>query len=99
MERGERMKRLMIILLIASLTQTIAVGQKKNGGQKKTADQKKAEIPKVPAPVSLDTAAPGAAQPDSQSLANAKWFEVFKDEKLQELIREALANNYDVREA
>jgi multidrug efflux system outer membrane protein len=40
-----------------------------------------------------------AATPDPQSLADLKWFELFKDEKLQELIREALTNNYDLREA
>lgn len=33
------------------------------------------------------------------SLADLKWFEVFKDEKLQELIRTALEQNYDLREA
>jgi multidrug efflux system outer membrane protein len=33
------------------------------------------------------------------SLANLKWFEVFKDEKLQELIRTALAKNFDLRDA
>jgi outer membrane protein, multidrug efflux system len=36
---------------------------------------------------------------DSQSIANLKWFEVFKDEQLQELIRTALAQNYDLRDA
>src|SRR5215211_7305391 len=36
---------------------------------------------------------------DPTSLADLKWFEVFKDEQLQELIREALAYNYDLREA
>ena len=40
-----------------------------------------------------------APTPDPQSLADLKWFELFKDEKLQQLIREALTNNYDVREA
>ena len=40
-----------------------------------------------------------ATQPDPQTLANLKWFEVFKDEKLQQLIHDALANNYDLREA
>jgi outer membrane protein, multidrug efflux system len=39
-------------------------------------------------------------QPSSPaSLADAKWFEVFKDEQLQNLIRTALEHNYDVREA
>ena len=33
------------------------------------------------------------------SLADLKWFEVFKDEKLQELIRTALERNYDLRDA
>jgi outer membrane protein, multidrug efflux system len=33
------------------------------------------------------------------SLADLKWFEVFKDEKLQELIRTALVKNYDLRDA
>jgi multidrug efflux system outer membrane protein len=40
-----------------------------------------------------------ATQPNSQSLANLKWFELFKDEKLQQLIHEALAHNHDLREA
>src|SRR5580698_8004397 len=33
------------------------------------------------------------------SLADLKWFELFKDEKLQDLIRAALAANYDLRDA
>ena len=40
-----------------------------------------------------------AAQPDAQTLANLKWFDVFKDEKLQDLIRDALTHNYDLRQA
>jgi multidrug efflux system outer membrane protein len=36
---------------------------------------------------------------DTQSIADLKWFEVFKDEVLQELIRTALAQNYDLRDA
>ena len=38
-------------------------------------------------------------QPDKLSLADMKWFELFKDEKLQQLIQDALTYNYDVREA
>jgi multidrug efflux system outer membrane protein len=37
--------------------------------------------------------------PQAASLADLKWFEVFKDEKLQELIRAALEQNYDLRDA
>src|SRR5262245_10640492 len=36
---------------------------------------------------------------DSASLADLKWFEVFKDERLQDLVRAALENNYDLRDA
>jgi multidrug efflux system outer membrane protein len=32
-------------------------------------------------------------------MADMKWFEVFQDQKLQDLIRDALSNNYDVRQA
>src|SRR5262245_31767490 len=40
-----------------------------------------------------------AAGTDPSSLADLKWFEVFKDEQLQELIRTAFVNNYDLRQA
>ena len=33
------------------------------------------------------------------SFADLQWFEVFKDDKLQELIRKALVQNYDLRDA
>src|SRR5580704_119367 len=38
-----------------------------------------------------------AAQPAVQSLGDEKWWEVFQDHDLQDLIRTALKNNYDVR--
>ena len=37
--------------------------------------------------------------PDAKSIADLKWFEVFSDEQLQDLIRTALAQNYDLRDA
>ena len=37
--------------------------------------------------------------PESASLADLKWFEVFHDQELQELIRVALKQNYDLRDA
>jgi len=40
-----------------------------------------------------------ATQPDRQTLADLKWFELFKDPKLQQLINDALASNYDLRQA
>lgn len=38
-----------------------------------------------------------AAKTDSASLADQKWWEVFQDKELQELIRTALQKNYDAR--
>jgi len=78
------MKRLVLSLLFVCTFQTYVVCQKY-------------QRPKVQTPTVFrgDT----ATQPDPQSLADLKWFELFKDEKLQELIKEALANNYDLREA
>jgi multidrug efflux system outer membrane protein len=40
-----------------------------------------------------------AAAPAAASLADLKWFEVFKDERLQEMVRTALVKNYDLRDA
>ena len=40
-----------------------------------------------------------SAAPAAASLADLKWFEVFKDERLQEMVRTALVKNYDVRDA
>src|SRR5437879_12515006 len=42
--------------------------------------------------------ASAAIAPDKQSIAELKWFEVFQDEQLQELIRTALTQNYDLRD-
>src|SRR5579871_1651525 len=36
---------------------------------------------------------------EAQSLADLKWFEVFKDKELQTLVRTALEQNYDLRAA
>jgi NodT family efflux transporter outer membrane factor (OMF) lipoprotein len=36
---------------------------------------------------------------EAESLADLKWFELFKDEQLQALIRRALVQNYDLRDA
>ncbi len=54
--------------------------------------------PSVPAPTSFRAPEP---LPPSQaaSLADLKWFEVFKDEELQRLVRTALEQNYDLRDA
>lgn len=44
--------------------------------------------------------APQPLPPDqAESFADLKWFEVFQDDKLQELIKTALVHNYDLRDA
>jgi outer membrane protein, multidrug efflux system len=52
--------------------------------------------PIVQPPSTFRGAGEAAAAPDPNSLADLKWFEVFKDQQLQELIRTALVNNYDL---
>ena len=78
------MKRLLATVLVTCVTCTAVVAQKYQRPQVQTPGAFRAD----PAP-----------QPDAQTLADLKWFDVFKDEKLQELIRAALSNNYDLREA
>lgn len=52
----------------------------------------------VPASHRSDTALPAApAATAAPSFGDMKWFELFRDEKLQELIRTALKDNYDLR--
>jgi multidrug efflux system outer membrane protein len=77
-------KRLILIAVIVSLLSGCMVGPK----------YRKPEV-KPPAVFRADP----AATPDANSLADLRWFEVFKDERLQELIRTALVQNYDLREA
>jgi multidrug efflux system outer membrane protein len=55
--------------------------------------------PTVKSPVVFRGTADPTAAPDPNSLADLKWFELFKDSQLQELIRTALVENYDIRDA
>jgi len=56
--------------------------------------------PKVNTPTVYRGVTPDqAANPDPKSLAQQKWWEVFQDEQLKELIRTALQQNYDLRRA
>ncbi len=56
------------------------------------------ERPNVPAPITFR--APEPLPPDqAASLADLKWFEVFKDPELQNLVRTGLSQNYDLRDA
>jgi outer membrane protein, multidrug efflux system len=54
--------------------------------------------PSTDAPASYRGLTPEeAAKTDSASLADQKWWEVFQDKELQDLIRTALQKNYDAR--
>ncbi|MBN9662982.1 MAG: efflux transporter outer membrane subunit [Acidobacteria bacterium] len=55
--------------------------------------------PDVSVPKGFRVPDPQPAASDAASLADAPWFEVFQDEQLQRLIREALVSNYDLRDA
>jgi outer membrane protein, multidrug efflux system len=78
------MKGLLAALVITCVVQTGAFGQAR---------------PQPPAQTPAAFRADPAPQPGKQSLADLKWFEIFQDQKLQDLIRDALANNYDLRQA
>ena len=78
--------RLLIGIVIVSLLIGCAVGPKYSR-------------PIVQPPSAFRGSGDAAAAPAPDSLADLKWFEVFKDEALQELIRIALVNNYDLHRA
>src|ERR1700730_3124168 len=54
--------------------------------------------PAIQTPDTFRSPSPTPAN-DRASLADLKWWEVFKDEKLQDLERVALTQNYDLRDA
>ena len=54
--------------------------------------------PQVDVPANFRAPEPLPA-PQAASFADLKWFEVFQDEKLQDLIRTALVQNFDLRDA
>ena len=53
--------------------------------------------PAVDVPGTYRGPSPDSGQQTAASLGDEKWWDVFQDEKLQQLIRQALVNNYDVR--
>ncbi len=79
------MKQRLAVVALALLT----------GGCLMGPDYTRPEIPAVPA----EFRAAGTQAPSAASLADVKWFELFQDEALQDLIRTALQQNYDLRVA
>ena len=76
--------RVIVVLTIASLLTGCNVGPKYN--------RPGVAVPPV---YRADASNP----PGPQSLADEKWFELFKDKELQALIHAAFAGNFDLREA
>jgi multidrug efflux system outer membrane protein len=62
------------------------------------AGQKKYQRPAVQSP-DIFRGVDSSVPPDQNSIGDLKWFEVFKDEQLQDLIRTAMVQNYDLRKA
>ena len=81
------MKRAIILLMIVSLFPAFALGQKKTQATKVTTPPVFRGVPDPNAP------------PAPQTFADTHWFDVFRDQRLQDLIRDALIHNYDLREA
>jgi multidrug efflux system outer membrane protein len=78
--------RLIIIWVALSLLSSSAMAQKKY------------QRPAVKTPDSF-RGADGSAPADQTSIGDLKWFEVFRDEELQKLVRTAMQQNYDLRAA
>ncbi len=74
-----------LVTLLAILTAACAVGPNYHRPAVQVPDSFRAPEPLPP--------------PKAESLADLKWFEVFRDDKLQDLIRTALKENYDLRTA
>src|SRR5580692_5715788 len=85
MERRLIMKRRTLVVALAAALTGCTVGP----------DYKR---PSVAVPASFRAPEPLPAT-QAASLASLKWFEIFKDDKLQELIRTSLEQNYDLRDA
>jgi multidrug efflux system outer membrane protein len=60
--------------------------------------QKKYQRPLMKTPDTF-RGADSSSMSDQTSIGNLKWFEVFKDEELQKLVRTAMVQNYDLRTA
>src|SRR5882762_5145552 len=77
-------KQLILATVIVSLLGGTIVGQKKT------------DRPPIPNTFrGIDATAPA----DQTSIGDLKWFEVFKDEQLQNLLRTAMMQNFDLRAA
>ena len=75
------MRRILLVACIATVLTGCLVGPNYNR-------------PGVPTPTQFRA---GEPQPGPVSLGDVKWFDLFQDERLRDLIAEALRANYDIR--
>ena len=101
--KGTNVKRLATIAMLMLVATGCTVGPNYKrpsvdvpGGYRGAAPS--AEAPQATAQTGeqKNAQAAGQASPSAQSLGEEKWWEVFQDKQLQDLIRTALKNNYDV---
>ena len=78
------MKKLIVLILCSGFWAACAIGP----------NYKK---PDLDVPADYKGALPADAGGNITSIGDQKWWEVFQDKKLQDLIRTALEQNYDVR--
>ncbi len=77
-------KRLIVAVVLLSLLAASVVGQTRNQRPRIPDDFRGAEV---------------TSRNYATSIGDLKWFEVFKDEELQQLVRTAIVQNYDSRAA
>lgn len=80
-------RQLLVSTLIIGLFGNFALGQKK------------VFQPPAPQAPTVFRAEDANSPPGQQSFGDLKWFEVFKDEQLQALVRTAILQNYDIRQS
>lgn len=78
--------KLFAVLLVVGLLAVSVSGQTKAG------------LPPVPVPDAF-RGADASTPMDQASIGDVKWFEVFKDDELRKLLRTAIIQNYDSRQA
>jgi len=75
-------KKVSTAIVVVSLLASSVAGQKKN------------ELPQIP---NEFRGAGTTVAANQTSIGDLKWFEIFKDDELQKMVRTAMAQNYDLR--
>lgn len=102
--KGTNVKKLATIAMLMLVAAGCTVGPNYKrpavdvpGGYRGAVPSADAQQPTAPSSGEKNAQAAGQASPSAQSIGDEKWWDVFQDKQLQELIRTALQNNYDVQ--